>query len=106
MLIAMVETPRAVFNALSIAESNARLVALAFGAGVYAVWLKLFEGISFILTPLPLLVAITFLTGLMCFLLGLLAEVLTRVYFESQGKTTYLVRDTVNIGSAPTSARG
>ena len=93
--------PIYIFGAASLA-----CFALAFGSGLYAVWLKLFEGISFILTPLPLLVAITFLTGLMCFLLGLLAEVLTRVYFESQGKTTYLVRDTVNIGSAPTSARG
>ena len=74
------------------------LFAVAFLSGMLAVYLRLFEGISFILTPLPLLVAMTFILGVMFMLLGLLAEILIRVYFEAQGKPTYFIRDTINIG--------
>lgn len=71
--------------------------ALAFAGGTYAVYLKLFANTSFIQTPLPLLVVFAALTGLLCFLMGLLAEMLTRIYHESQGKATYAVRSTRNI---------
>ena len=46
---------------------------------------------SFIETPLPLLFVMAFITGAMCFLMGLLAELLVRTYYESQNKTTYVV---------------
>ena len=39
------------------------------------------------------------LTGIVCFLIGLLAEMLTRIYHESQDKPTYLIRRTQNIPS-------
>jgi glycosyltransferase involved in cell wall biosynthesis len=74
---------------------------LAFFAAIYAVYLKLFAGTSFVQTPLPLLAVFSALTGIVCFLMGLLAEMLTRVYHESQGKTTYVVRSVRNITSAP-----
>lgn len=60
------------------------------------VYLRVFEGISMILTPLPLLAAITFLVGIMSILLGLLAEVVVRTYFESQSRTIYSVRSRIN----------
>ena len=41
--------------------------------------------------------AITFITGCMCFLMGLLAELITRTYHESQDKMTYLIARTRNI---------
>lgn len=61
-------------------------------AAIYALWLKFVNNISFIQTPLPLMVMFGAMTGIMCILLGLLAEVLVRIYFESQGKTQYAVR--------------
>jgi glycosyltransferase involved in cell wall biosynthesis len=65
-------------------------------AGAFAVYLKLFKGISFILTPLPLAVITTVLMGVMSILMGLLAETLSRTYFESQNKSPYIVRALVN----------
>ena len=41
-----------------------------------------FEGISMIQTPLPLLAAMTFLVGVISILMGLLAEMIVRTYFE------------------------
>ncbi|NYZ18008.1 glycosyltransferase family 2 protein [Azospirillum sp. RWY-5-1] len=77
------------------------LVGLAFMglagvSGLYAVYLKLVHGVSFILTPLPLLVTLGFITGVMCVLMGLLAELLVRIYFESQGKSHYTIKSMLN----------
>ena len=69
-------------------------------SGLYALYLKVFQSVSFILTPLPLLVVMTFIVGVLSILLGLLAELLVRVYFESQGKPVYFVRSTVNLNEA------
>ena len=67
-------------------------------AGSAAVYYKFFGDKSFIQTPLPILVAIAFITGCMCILMGLLAELMTRTYHESQAKTTYLIARTRNFG--------
>ena len=69
---------------------------LGLVVGLYAVYLKIFEGVSFIETPLPLAVVTCFLMGLISLLMGLLAETLSRTYYESQGKPSYFVRDKVN----------
>jgi glycosyltransferase involved in cell wall biosynthesis len=74
---------------------------LATVAGTYAIYLKVFADTSLIQTPLPLLVVFATLIGLLCFLMGLLAEMLTRIYHESQGKSTYLVRATRNMTDKP-----
>lgn len=66
-------------------------------SGIIAVYLKLFEHVSFILTPLPLLVVMAFITGIMSILMGLLAEIMMRTYYESQGKSVYLVKSTLNL---------
>lgn len=71
-------------------------IALAFLSGVLALYLKFFERVSFISTPLPLLVVLAFITGVMSVLMGLIAEIIMRTYYESQGKQVYLVRDTIN----------
>ncbi|HET9904305.1 MAG TPA: glycosyltransferase family 2 protein [Xanthobacteraceae bacterium] len=65
-------------------------------SGAAALYLKLFEGISLIQTPLPLLAAMTFLVGFMSILMGLLAEMLVRTYFESQNRAAYSVRELIN----------
>ena len=72
-------------------------LALSAAAAVWALYLKLVEGVSFILTPLPLLVVMTAITGFMCILMGFLAELIVRTYYEAQGKSVYLVRSTVNV---------
>ena len=64
--------------------------------GLLAVYLRLVEGISFILTPLPLATVTLFLVGFISILLGLVAELLSRTYFESQGKRPYVVQARIN----------
>ena len=58
---------------------------------VWMLVLKLGWGVSMILTPLPVLVGLTFLAGVMGLLMGLLAEVLVRTYFESQDRKSYVI---------------
>jgi dolichol-phosphate mannosyltransferase len=70
-------------------------LAASVASGVYALWLKIVEDVSFISTPLPLLVTLTFITGVMSLLMGLLAEMVVRTYYESQGKKTYLVKSVI-----------
>lgn len=67
----------------------------SFVAGIAAIILKIFFGISFILTPLPLLSAITFLIGFLSIFMGLLAEMILRTYFESQGRRPYAIREVI-----------
>jgi glycosyltransferase involved in cell wall biosynthesis len=49
---------------------------------------------SFIATPLPSITVMFFLGGFISILLGILAEVIMRTYYESQSKTTYQLSDT------------
>ena len=74
--------------------------AISFIAGIWALYLKLFDGTSFIETPLPLLFTLGFITGVMCMLMGLLAEVLVRIYYESQDKRPYTVKELINFDGA------
>jgi glycosyltransferase involved in cell wall biosynthesis len=64
-------------------------------SGVYAIYLKLFKEVSFILTPLPLLCVLLLMLGFLSILMGFLAEILTRTYYESQGKPTYQIREMI-----------
>jgi dolichol-phosphate mannosyltransferase len=69
---------------------------IAFLVGIYVLWLRFFEGASFIQTPLPLLIVLLTITSLLCFLLGVIAEIQMRTYFESRDRRAYVVRETVN----------
>jgi glycosyltransferase involved in cell wall biosynthesis len=66
-----------------------------FLSGGFAIYLKLFKEVSFILTPLPLLSVLLFMLGFLSILMGFLAEILTRTYYESQGKPTYQIKETI-----------
>ena len=68
----------------------------SLGAVCLMTYWKLFEGTSMILTPLPLFAAMAFLVGVMSILMGLLAEMVVRTYFESQRRRPYEVRDVIN----------
>jgi len=60
---------------------------------VIAVYLKLAEIRNFGQTPLPILTIFFLLTGLILFMLGFLAELLVRVYYETNQRTPYVIRD-------------
>ncbi len=70
---------------------------LSFGAMLYFKYahhaLTGGENKTFIETPLPSLTVILFGLGVQSILLGLLAEMIMRTYYESQSKTTYLLGD-------------
>ena len=51
------------------------------------------ENKPFVETPLPLLVVMFFLAGVQSILMGVLAEMVMRTYYESQSKPTYLLGD-------------
>ncbi|MCX6965188.1 MAG: glycosyltransferase family 2 protein [Verrucomicrobia bacterium] len=55
------------------------------------------RGYFFTATPLPMMAIFSFMTGVICFLMGLLAEMVTRTFHESQNKAIYMVRDTRNL---------
>jgi dolichol-phosphate mannosyltransferase len=73
-------------------------LAISLLCGLLAIYLRIFEGVSFISTPLPLLVAMSFIIGVSVILQGLIAELLIRVYFEGQNKPIYFIRSTINLG--------
>jgi len=75
-------------------------ILIGFIAAVYALWLKYVDGISFILTPLPTVVAFSFMSGIICTLMGLIAELLMRTYFEARGRVYYIVASTLNLNPA------
>jgi len=67
-----------------------------FVATGYALYLKFFEHTSLIQTPLPILSAMLVLVGFISIMMGLLAELMVRTYFESQGRTYYNVKKLIN----------
>lgn len=50
------------------------------------------KGYFFTATPLPMMAVFSFMTGIICGLMGLLAEMITRTFYEAQNKSTYLLR--------------
>ena len=69
----------------------------AFLFGTWAVGLLIFAHKPLITTPIPSFCLLSFMTGVLCILMGLLAEMITRTFFESQGKSIYLVKGTRNL---------
>jgi glycosyltransferase involved in cell wall biosynthesis len=70
---------------------------ISLASAGYAFYRKWFEDVSFILTPLPLLSVMAFITGVLSILMGLLAELLVRTYYESQQKPPYAIKNTLNL---------
>jgi hypothetical protein len=61
------------------------------------VYLKYWHDQSYIKTPLPFLVILFVMVGILSILLGLIAELLNRTYYESQDKPVYLIKKLRNI---------
>jgi len=70
------------------------ILSLVAAAVVFAlmVYLKVAHIRDFVATPLPLVVVMLGLVGCLGLLLGLMAELTVRTYYESQGKRTYSIR--------------
>jgi dolichol-phosphate mannosyltransferase len=92
-LFAYLSKPIYVFGGFGIAA-----MALAFIAVSGAIYYKATGQKDFVSTPLPLLSALLFLVGFLSILMGFLAEVMVRTYYESQGKRPYLVAKVLNGG--------
>ena len=80
------DRPMQFFGKLGLAFWGLALLTLG-----WAVVLKVAYGVSLIQTPLPLLSATIGLSGVLFILLGIIAEVLTRIYFEARGKPPYKI---------------
>jgi dolichol-phosphate mannosyltransferase len=78
------------------------ILSLLFGvvSFVAMIVLKIADNISMISTPLPLVTVMAVMTGISSILMGLLAEMLVRTYFESQQRTNYHVRERINFERA------
>jgi glycosyltransferase involved in cell wall biosynthesis len=65
------------------------------GVGIllYLAYIKFFQDAAIAGRPLLLFGALFFLTGLILLSVGLLAELLVRIYHESQGKPIYVVKE-------------
>jgi glycosyltransferase involved in cell wall biosynthesis len=57
------------------------------------IYYKFWGGKTFVETPLPQLVVLFFLVGFISILMGFLAEILMRTYYESQGKSVYTIKE-------------
>ena len=74
------------------------LSSMAFGVviGLYLTFVKLFLGESIGNRPLLLLAVLLVVIGVQLVTMGLLGEMITRTYYESQNKPIYVVREIVN----------
>lgn len=73
---------------------------LMAGSGVMLLYLfvrRLLQTISVLGSPLFQLAVMLFILGFQSVLMGLIAELLVRTYYESQRKPTYRVRKTINL---------
>jgi glycosyltransferase involved in cell wall biosynthesis len=66
-------------------------------AVIGAIVLKVFYHTSMIQTPLPVLSALCIIVGVQLVTMGILAEMIMRTYYESQGKKAYLIKETINL---------
>jgi len=76
---------------------RAGLISLFFGflSGVATIILK-FQGTNFNKTPLPLFTIFLILVGVQFILMGILAEILIRIYHEPREKSPYSIKDKIN----------
>jgi len=87
------QRPIHLFGRIGLLSMTLSLV--GFTAMLYYKYLHKFatgwENKPFVETPLPLLVVMFFLAGVQSILMGVLAEMVMRTYYESQSKPTYLL---------------
>jgi len=67
-------------------------------SGAATVYMKLFEQMSMNRNPLLILTAFLLFMGIQFIVLGLLAELSARTYYEAQGKQIYNIKEKINFG--------
>jgi len=67
-------------------------------ATLFTLYSRVFEDVRVHRNPVALIAVFLFLAGLLFITQGLLAELVTRTYFESQGKSTYVIRSIIGRG--------
>lgn len=65
----------------------------------WAFYLKVFKGIDLDHTPLLIFSAVFVIVSVQLLLMGILADLVMRTYFESQDKKTYKIKEAVNLES-------
>ena len=73
----------------------------ALAAFLWALYYKLAGLKDFVQTPLPLVTVMFTLVGALSLLMGLLAELVIRTYYESQDKRPYLIAEELNRPAPP-----
>jgi glycosyltransferase involved in cell wall biosynthesis len=66
-------------------------------AALWAIILKLLHLKDLITTPLPIFAALFIIVGVQLAAMGVIAEMVMRVYYESQDKAPYRIDDTINL---------
>jgi glycosyltransferase involved in cell wall biosynthesis len=67
-------------------------------SGFVTIYMKFFEHMSMNRNPLLILTAFLLFMGVQFIVLGLLAELSARTYYEAQGKTIYNIKEKINFG--------
>lgn len=68
-------------------------------AGISSIYFKVstINHKDFVETPLPLIMAMMVVVGVMLIMMGLLGEVLIRTYFENQNRKSYKIKEKINL---------
>jgi dolichol-phosphate mannosyltransferase len=75
------------------------LVSFGLATGVASAVLKWVQLRDFVETPLLLLSVFLLIIGVLFMVMGLLAELLIRIYFEQHGRAPYRITETVHVPS-------
>jgi len=67
---------------------------VSFGIALY---FKLSGQKDFVETPLPMITVMFFIIGMLMILMGVIAEILMRTYYESQNKYPFTIKNKINI---------
>lgn len=62
-----------------------------------ALYFKITHQKDFVQTPLPTMAAMFFIVGVLMVLMGILAEILMRTYYESQEKFPFTIKEKINL---------
>lgn len=72
---------------------------VTFLATVLAVYFKVTHQKDFVQTPLPTIAAMFLMIGIVMILMGILAEIQMRTYYESQDKFPFTIKEKINFES-------
>lgn len=69
---------------------------LGIFTGLFSIFLKIVHLRDFVATPLPIFSALLIIVGIQLVTMGIIAEILMRTYYESQGGRPYNIKSLIN----------